>query len=79
MKSEIFETVQKIFRTVFEDDNLVLQKNLIADDVEMWDSLTHIDLITSIEEEFSIQIPFEKVILFETAGDLIEYISSVTK
>lgn len=78
MKDEIFKKIQVIFRTVFEDPNLVLNENLKADDIEMWDSLTHMDLIDSIEKEFNFKIPFEKVILFETSGDLIEYVNQTT-
>lgn len=48
------EKLQCIFREVFEDDDIILQENMTAEDIEDWDSLTHIQLIENIEVEFGI-------------------------
>ena len=48
LEMNIKEKLQEIFREVFEDDEIVLSGELTADDIEDWDSLTHIQLIEEI-------------------------------
>ncbi len=45
----------------------LLQKILLSDDLETWDSLRHLNLILALEEEFEITIPDEEV------GDLVNF------
>jgi len=74
MKEQIIQKLQIIFREVFDEPDLIIDENLDANQLDMLDSLTHVDMLTMVEEEFEIVIPFEKVIEFDTAGDLIKYI-----
>ena len=73
-RKEIFEDLQEIFRTVFEDSQLELSESLTAKDVANWDSLTHMTLIYATEAHFGIEILFESVLAMENAGDLIQNI-----
>jgi len=47
--------VQQIFRDVFGDDTLVLRDEMTANDVEGWDSLTHLNLIIAMEKRLGIK------------------------
>jgi len=47
--------LQDIFRDVFDNDELVLTDDMTADQVEGWDSLTHINLIIAIEKQFGVK------------------------
>ena len=47
--------VTKIFHDVFEDDSIVLSDETNADDIEDWDSLAQINLVSNIEKEFSVK------------------------
>jgi acyl carrier protein len=49
---KVNEILVKTFKISMDD----AQKNLIMDDVDRWDSITHMDLIVRIEDEFHIQI-----------------------
>ena len=44
----IMEQLQEIFRDVFADDAIVLQGTTTSSDIEDWDSLAHIQLISPI-------------------------------
>lgn len=55
-KAEITEKLQEIFRDVFDDDTIVLFDEMTSNDVEDWDSLSHINLINDIEAQFGITI-----------------------
>jgi acyl carrier protein len=53
--SDIRDRMQTVFRNVFGDDDIVLKDSMTADDIDGWDSLTHINLIVSIEKQFGIK------------------------
>jgi acyl carrier protein len=67
-----------IFQTVFDDDSLQIRPGMTADDVENWDSLTHIDLITAVEREFKIKLTTAEVTTLKNVGDLITLIEKKT-
>jgi acyl carrier protein len=64
------ERVQNVFRDVFEDPMLLITEKTTAADIPTWDSLTHITLIVSLEEEFSIQFTSMEVTSMSCVGDL---------
>jgi acyl carrier protein len=64
-----------IFRDVFDDDSLILHENMTADDVENWDSLTHVDLIVAIEKEFKIRLTTGEVSGLRSVGQLTALVS----
>ena len=47
------QKLQDIFRDVFDDDEIELFDEMTSDDVEDWDSLSHVNLILRIEKEFN--------------------------
>jgi acyl carrier protein len=75
-KVEIINRLTPIFRKVFGDDNLTLTDELSALDVENWDSLTHMLLITEIETDFSIKFKLKDLNKMLNVGDMITIISS---
>ena len=52
---EILKNLSKIFKDVMEDENLIIDKSFTANDIDGWDSLTHIMLIFEIEKNFEIK------------------------
>lgn len=75
-KVEIINRLTPIFRKVFGDDNLTLADELSALDVENWDSLTHMLLITEIETDFSIKFKLKDLNKMLNVGDMITIINS---
>lgn len=66
------EKLQYIFREVFEDDDIILQEDMTAEDIEDWDSLTHIQLIENIEVEFGITFTLQEVTRLNNVGEFID-------
>ena len=66
------EKLECIFREVFEDDDIILQENMTAEDIEDWDSLTHIQLIENIEVEFGITFTLQEVTKLNNIGEFID-------
>jgi len=71
MPEQVLDQLQQVFRVVFKDEGLVISSNTSAKDLKMWDSLTHLELIASIEEIFNIKFSFSEVMQFNTVGDMI--------
>ncbi len=75
-KQEIKDTVQQIFREVFEHEDIVLNETMTADDVEEWDSLTHVQLISEVEKTFQIKFKLKELNKMSNVGDLIDAVYS---
>jgi acyl carrier protein len=71
-RTEVLEKVNEIARDVFENDEVVLTDESTANDVEEWDSLTHLSLISDIEEEFKINFTLREISGFNNVGELID-------
>jgi len=59
-QTQALENLTDVFRTVFDQPNLVLHDAMTAADVENWDSLNHIDLIVAVEKKFKIKFTTAK-------------------
>jgi acyl carrier protein len=71
MSENILEELQTVFKQFFKNDLIILKNETVADDIEYWDSLTHIELINTIEKQFNITFTFNEVLSFETVGEMI--------
>jgi len=70
--TQALENLTDVFRTVFDQPNLVLHNAMTAADVENWDSLNHIDLIVAVEKKFKIKFTTREVTGLKTVGDLAD-------
>jgi acyl carrier protein len=70
-KKEIMEKLQGIFRTVFKNDALELTENLSADDIDNWDSLTHMLLVSEMEDTFSVKFKLKDLNRMKDVDDMI--------
>lgn len=60
-----------IFREVFDDDTLQITPEMTANEVDGWDSLSHINLIIAIESEFNIRFSQKELLAYKNIGDLL--------
>ena len=68
--------LQEIFQDVFDDDEIELFDEMTADDVEDWDSLSHITLIHEIEAAFGIRFTTKEVLYTKNVGEFIKLIEN---
>ena len=69
-------TLTEVFRQVFDDPEIVLSPEMTADDVEGWDSLSHINLIVAVVSRFNIRFKQKEVLSFKNVGDLSQCVES---
>lgn len=74
--TELYSRLTKVFRDVFDDDEIVVRPELTADDVDEWDSLKHIRLILSVEEAFRIRLSAAEVSRLNNVGEFATLIES---
>ena len=70
----IIDPLTNIFREVFDDEGINLSREMTADDVDGWDSLSHVNLIVTIETRFKIKFSHKELLTFKNVGDLIDSI-----
>lgn len=71
---EILLQVQEIFRDVLDNEEIVLNNITTADDIEEWNSLSHIQLIVVMEKHFNIRFTSEEILSWKNIGELIDCI-----
>lgn len=75
-KNEILEKVQGIFRDVLDNEDIELSFETTADDIEEWDSLSHIQLIVAIEKEFKVKFTSKEIMSWGNVGEMLDCILS---
>ena len=75
-RTDVVDKLTIIFRKVFSNDSLVITNELTANDVDLWDSLSHMILITEIENIFSIKFRLKELNKMRNVGDMIDIIIS---
>ena len=72
--SEIILKVNNVFKDVFDDENLIIDRNTSSDNIEDWDSLNHIILIVEIEKKLSIRFNSGEISTFKNVGEMCDAI-----
>ncbi len=73
-RKEIFEKLTIIFRDVMDNDEIVLEENTTAEDIEEWDSLAHVQLIEKIQAVFGIRFSAKEMTSWDELGELVDSI-----
>jgi acyl carrier protein len=68
--SEIINDLNTIFRDELDNKNIVLNLETTANDIEEWDSLTHIQLVFAIEKRYKIRFNSMEIRNWKTVGEL---------
>ena len=71
-REEVFNGVQDIFRDIFDEDDLIISDTTSSDEVEDWDSLNHINLVSAIEKEFEIKFSLGELITLKNVGAMVD-------
>ena len=60
--------LQDLFRTVFDDDAIVLQDEMTSADIDGWDSLMHINLMVAVERRFKVKFATAEIAALKADG-----------
>ena len=72
-RQEIFEKLTEVFSDVF-DEEITVTPETTSSDIEEWDSLTHITLISEVEETFGVKFSMKDVLGMKNVGEMADII-----
>ncbi|MBE6843887.1 MAG: acyl carrier protein [Oscillospiraceae bacterium] len=78
-KTAIMAKLTDVFKDVFDLDDVVLTYDTTADDIEDWDSLEHINLISAVESTFKMKFKMKEVSTMKNLGEMVSIIEERTK
>ena len=76
-REKIMEKLNEVFREVFDNESITVSDSTTAKDINEWDSLTHITLISEIEEEFEVEFEMEDVTQMKNVGEIADKIAGL--
>lgn len=74
-RTRVLAELQEIFRDNFDDDTLMLTEATSAADIEDWDSLEQINLLTAIERKYGLKFSLADVRNLANIGDMLDLIA----
>ncbi|MHB8708809.1 MAG: acyl carrier protein [Desulfuromonadales bacterium] len=68
------EQLTPIFHEVFDDPAITLSRQTTADDIDAWDSLSHMNLILAVELHFKVKFALGELQSLKNVGELIDLV-----
>jgi acyl carrier protein len=76
-RSEVLQKINEVFIDNLDNDDIVLTESSTADDIEEWDSLTHVQLVVAVEKKFKLRFNAKEIQSWKNIGEMID--SIITK
>lgn len=68
MRTDMEDRINMVLKRVFDLTDAEVARDLRRDDIAKWDSLTHMDLVVSLEQEFSLNFTIDEIIALDSIG-----------
>lgn len=75
-RTEVYKQIQAIFEDILDEEVITLTDATTADDVEGWDSLTHIQLVVAIEKHFKVKFKSKEILSWKNVGEMVDCIAT---
>lgn len=76
---DILSELNGVFRQVFDDESLVLTRETTANDIDEWDSLTHMNLVVAVELKFGVKFALGELQTLRNVGDMADMVAKKLK
>jgi acyl carrier protein len=73
-RDEAIARLTEVLRDIMDDDSLEYSDSLTADDVEGWDSLSHVRFLIAIEKAFGFRFTSGEIDGFKNLGEVLDVI-----
>ena len=73
-KKEILHRVEEVFRDVLDNEEITLAEITTANDIDEWDSLTHVELVRAVEKAFGIRFTSAEILSWKNVGEMVDSI-----
>lgn len=71
---EVLNSLTTILKDTFDEQNLNINLETSAEDIDEWDSLSHIELISNIEKHYKVRFALGELQDLKNIGDMVELI-----
>ena len=76
-RKEIFEKLNVIFEDVLDlEGGANLSDETSANDIEEWDSLSHVQLVVAVEKAFKVKFTSSEIMKWQNVGQMVDTILS---
>jgi acyl carrier protein len=75
----ILDELTPVFRQVFDDDAITLTRQMTADDIDAWDSLSHMNLVVAVEMKFKVRFALGELQKLKNVGELADLVEKKMK
>jgi acyl carrier protein len=72
----IMPKLEQVFREVFNNESLTITRAMSSKDVDGWNSLNHMILVSEVEKAFSIKLKLKDLNKMHNVGDMLDIIIS---
>ena len=76
---DVFARLDRVVQDVFDDSSIRVNPETTADDIEDWDSLEHITLISAVEREFRMKFKMGEISSMKNVGEMAAIIQERAK
>jgi acyl carrier protein len=76
---DIITELNNVFRQVFDDNSLTVTRSTTANDIDEWDSLTHMNLVVAVELKFGVKFALGELQSLKNVGDLADAVTRKLK
>ncbi|AHE68148.1 acyl carrier protein [Legionella oakridgensis] len=73
-REDVVRRMQEIFRDIFNDSSLIVSEHLNTGDIDYWDSLNHINLLSAIQQEFHVTFELNELHDLNNVGAIVDSI-----
>lgn len=73
-RSEIVSQINEIFIDTLDNEEIVISESTTANDIDEWDSLTHIQLVVAIEKHFKIRFTSKEIQSWNDVSEMLNCI-----
>ncbi len=78
-REEALEALRSIFAEVLDEKDIELDYQMTANDVDRWDSITNMTIISEVESRFNIKLKLREIIKLKNVGELCDAVVSKCK
>ena len=74
--TRVAKNVEELLADLLQVPVTKITADLAMRDLDVWDSLKHMELIATLEQQFDLQLSFDEIVAMRSVGDIKRVLSS---